>query len=56
MAPSIFYLRSIAPRDRTYGDMYRGVTPYISAQMLTLGLVALYPAMATWLPEILFGF
>lgn len=56
MAPSIFYLRSIAPRDITYGDMYLGVTPYISAQMLTLGLVALYPAMATWLPEILFGF
>ena len=56
MAPSIFYLRSIAPKDITYGDMYLGVTPYIGAQMLTLALVALYPAMATWLPEVLFGF
>ena len=56
MAPSIFYLRSIAPRDITYGDMYRGVTPYIGAQLLTLLMVALYPLTATWLPEILFGF
>ena len=56
MAPSIFYLRSIAPRDMTYGDMYRGVTPYIGAQLLTLLMVALYPITATWLPEILFGF
>lgn len=56
MAPSIFYLRSIAPRDMSYGDMYRGVTPYIGAQLLTLLMVALYPVTATWLPEILFGF
>ncbi len=56
MAPSIFYLRSIAPREMTYGDMYRGVVPYVAAQMLTLGMVAFYPATATWLPEVLFGF
>ena len=56
MAPSIFYLRSIAPRDMTYGDMYLGVAPYIGAQLLTLLMVALYPVTATWLPEILFGF
>ena len=56
MAPSIFYLRSIAPREMTYGDMYWGVTPFVAAQMLTLVFVALYPPLATWLPEILFGF
>ena len=56
MAPSIFYLRSIAPREMTYGDMYWGVTPFVAAQMLTLLFVALYPPLATWLPEVLFGF
>jgi len=56
MAPSIFYLRSIAPREITYIDMYKGVAPFVVAQLLTLGLVACYPAMATWLPSILFGF
>ena len=56
MAPSIFYLRSIAPREISYGDMYRGVAPYVIAQLLTLALVALYPKAATWLPDVLFGF
>ena len=56
MAPSIFYLRSIAPPEVTYIDMYKGVTPYIVAQLVTLGLVALWPASATWLPDQIFGF
>ena len=56
MAPSIFYLRSIAPRDITYGSMYWGVAPFVTAQLLTLVMVALYPATSTWLPSVLFGF
>ena len=56
MAPSIFYLRSIAPKEITYGDMYRGVTPFVIAQLITLALVALVPATATWLPDVIFGF
>ena len=56
MAPSIFYLRSIAPRAITYGNMYWGVAPYVTAQLLTLLMVALYPATSTWLPSVLFGF
>ena len=55
MAPSIFYLRSIAPREITYIDMYKGVAPFVIAQLLTLAMVALFPVTATWLPEILFG-
>ena len=56
MAPSIFYLRAIAPRDITYGDMYRGVAPFVVAQLLTLAVVALFPWTATFLPDYLFGF
>ena len=36
--------------------MYRGVAPYVAAQLLTLALVASYPKAATWLPDVLFGF
>ena len=52
MAPSIFYLRSIAPPDITYRDMYRGVVPFICAQIITLLLVFFFPALATWLPSL----
>jgi tripartite ATP-independent transporter DctM subunit len=50
MAPSIFYLRSIAPPSITYGDMYKGVLPFIVCQLLVLLAVAFFPALATYLP------
>ncbi|MEE4118929.1 MAG: TRAP transporter large permease subunit [Paracoccaceae bacterium] len=53
MAPSIFYLRSIAPPDITYRDMYWGVVPFILAQLATLALIFAFPALATWLPSVL---
>ena len=53
MAPSIFYLRSVAPPEITYFDMYRGVMPFIAAQVLTLLAVLLIPELATWLPGLL---
>ena len=56
MASSIFYLKSIAPKDMTYGQMCRGVVPFIILQILTLALVALFPALSTWLPSKIVGF
>jgi tripartite ATP-independent transporter DctM subunit len=50
MAPSIFYLRSIAPPEIGYLDMYRGVMPFVLAQIATLLLVYFFPVLATWLP------
>ncbi|MDG1868214.1 MAG: TRAP transporter large permease subunit [Yoonia sp.] len=55
MAPSIFYLRSIAPKSMTYGQMYRGVMPFVGAQMLVLIVIILFPAVVTWLPSVLVG-
>lgn len=55
MAPSIFYLRSIAPKDMTYGHMYRGVLPFVATQMLVLAALLLMPELATWLPSKLVG-
>ncbi|UKV13398.1 TRAP transporter large permease subunit [Thalassospiraceae bacterium SW-3-3] len=56
MASSIFYLKSIAPPDMTYGQMCRGVVPFIILQILTLILVAAFPVTATWLPSKIVGF
>jgi TRAP-type mannitol/chloroaromatic compound transport system permease large subunit len=36
--------------------MYRGVVPFIVLQVLTLGLVVIFPALALWLPAQLLGF
>ncbi|WP_138464226.1 TRAP transporter large permease subunit [Poseidonocella sp. HB161398] len=56
MASSIFYLKSIAPPDMTYGQMCRGVVPFILLQLATLAAVALWPGLATWLPSQIVGF
>ena len=56
MAPAIFYLRAIAPPEMTYGDMYRGVAPFVICQLVVLSLVALFPGTATYLADMLVGF
>lgn len=53
MAPSIFYLRSIAPPEISYRAMYLGVVPFIAAQLITLLLVFAFPGLATWLPSLM---
>ncbi len=53
MAPAIFYLRSIAPPEITYRDMFRGVLPFVACQALVLALVAILPWTATYLPSLM---
>jgi len=47
---SLFYLRGVAPPEVTTMDIYRGAIPFILIQLLVLGILALWPALATWLP------
>ena len=52
---ALFYLRGVAPPEVSTADIYRGVAPFIVMQLLMLALVAIFPAMATALPEWLYG-
>jgi len=40
VAPSIFYLRAIAPPEIGYGAMFRGVVPFVICQLIVLAIVA----------------
>jgi TRAP-type mannitol/chloroaromatic compound transport system permease large subunit len=51
---SLFYLRGAAPSEVTTGQIYRGVVPFIGLQAVGIGLVWLVPAIATWLPGVLY--
>ena len=55
MAPSIFYLKAIAPPDIRLKHMYWGVIPFIVCQLITLIAVISFPALATWLPKAMYG-
>ncbi len=50
---ALFYLRGVAPVSVKTGEIYKGVIPFVVIQLLLLGLLAMWPALATWLPEYL---
>jgi len=52
---ALFYLRGVAPDNVSTPQIYRGVMPFIAIQLLMLGLLAFWPELATWLPEVVYG-
>ena len=51
---ALFYLRGVAPPEVRTLDIYRGVAPFVVLQLVMLGVVAAFPALATWLPSLVF--
>lgn len=52
---ALFYLRGVAPPEITTQQIYRGVIPFVFIQLLALLILALFPQLATWLPEQIYG-
>ena len=52
---ALFYLRGVAPASVETSAIYRGVMPFVAIQILALGLLALFPELATWLPSVVYG-
>ncbi len=55
MAPSIFYLRGIAPKEITLAHMYRGILPFVAVQLVSIALILAFPGLVLWLPETVLG-
>jgi TRAP-type mannitol/chloroaromatic compound transport system permease large subunit len=50
---ALFYLRGVAPKEITTGQIYRGVMPFIGIQVAGLALLAAFPAVVTIVPNLL---
>lgn len=48
---ALFYLRGVAPPSVKTTHIYRGVMPFIGLQLIMLIALALWPELATWLPD-----
>jgi tripartite ATP-independent transporter DctM subunit len=48
---ALFYLRGAAPKEFPTSAIYRGVIPFIVIQLSMLLVLALFPGLATWLPQ-----
>ena len=52
MAPALFYIKGVAPKEVDFGrHIVRGTIPYIGLQLIGLALVAVFPQLALWLPS-----
>ncbi len=54
VAMAAYYLKAVAPEWKL-ADIYRGMADFMILQMIGLALVFLFPQIALWLPNLLFG-
>jgi TRAP-type mannitol/chloroaromatic compound transport system permease large subunit len=54
VAMAAYYLRAVAPQWQL-GWIYRGMLDFMGLQVIGLVLVFMFPAIALWLPNLLFG-
>jgi TRAP-type mannitol/chloroaromatic compound transport system permease large subunit len=48
---ALFYLRGVVPKDVPTSAIYKGAIPFIAIQLLALVLLAIFPELATALPQ-----
>jgi tripartite ATP-independent transporter DctM subunit len=51
---NVFVMHGIR-KDIPLGTIFRGITPFLIANLIALGLVVSFPELATWLPSVLRG-
>ena len=49
---ALFYLRGVTPPSVETVAIYKGVAPFIGLQLALIGILVLFPALATWLPSL----
>ncbi len=52
---ALFYLRGVVPSNISTSTIYKGVMPFILMQLSLLLVLTLWPELATWLPNKVFG-
>lgn len=55
VAMSAFYLKSVAPKWVTLNQIFQGMYPFMAIQVLAMGVLWIFPQLATALPEIVYG-
>jgi len=55
MAMACYYLKGIAPPRITLVQIFNGCYPFLALIVLAMVLVYMFPALTTWLPDLLYG-
>ena len=51
---SLFYLKGVAPPEVSTKHIYKGIIPYVVIQLIAIGIVAFFPQIVTYLPDVVF--
>ncbi|MCR9272425.1 MULTISPECIES: TRAP transporter large permease [Mameliella] len=52
---NLFLMRAMAPPEIGLGDIYRSIIPFALVMVLALSLVMIFPQIALWLPDLVYG-
>jgi len=50
---ALFYLKGVSPPGIETTQIYRGIIPFVLLQVVVLGIIIMWPEIATWLPGIM---
>jgi len=52
---NLFLMRAMAPPEITLSDIYRSIGPFVLVMLVALALVMVFPQIALWLPNYVYG-
>lgn len=52
---NLFLMRAMAPPEITLRDIYRSIIPFVVVMVLALATIMVFPQIALWLPEYIYG-
>ncbi len=52
---NLFLMRAMSPPEITLGDIYRSIIPFVAVMVLALTVIMLFPQIALWLPQYVYG-
>jgi TRAP-type mannitol/chloroaromatic compound transport system permease large subunit len=52
---SLFYFKGVAPPEYSMGDVYKGILPFVAIQVFGLAILAIFPQLISYLPDLFFG-
>jgi tripartite ATP-independent transporter DctM subunit len=54
MAPALFYIKGVAPKEIDFGrHIVRGTIPFVVLQLIGLLILTIFPQLVLWLPELM---
>ncbi len=52
---NLFLMRAMAPPEVSLGDIYRSIIPFVFVMAAALAIIMLFPGIALWLPNYVYG-